>query len=220
MSAYPQWMYRPAGDSAVLVEIGDAIDPALHCVLRGFLLLLRREPIAGVTECVPGYCSALVCYDATQVWYDELVERLRERERRVGACDLPAPRRIEIPVTYGGESGPDLDIVARHANLTTDEVIARHAAPDYLVYMLGFTPGFAYLGGLDPVLETPRRAEPRTAIPAGSVGIAGAQTGVYPIESPGGWQLIGRTRLRVFDPRRDPPTLLRAGDVVRFVPEN
>ena len=129
-------------------------------------------------------------------------------------------REIEIPVRYGGEDGPDLADVATHTGLTAQEVVRRHAAVDYIVYFLGFLPGFAFMGGLPPELATPRRAEPRTAVPARSVGIGGEQTGIYPLVSPGGWQLIGRTSLELFDPKNEPPTLLRPGDRVRFVAES
>lgn len=134
------------------------------------------------------------------------------RQRRLG-------RRVDIPVHYGGSTGPDLEDVARHCGLTPDEVVRRHAAAEYIVFFIGFQPGFAYLGGLDAALHTPRRAEPRVAVPAGSVGIGGAQTGIYPLATPGGWQLIGRTALALFDPQAEPPTLLAPGDRVRFVPE-
>jgi inhibitor of KinA len=137
---------------------------------------------------------------------------------QLGNEEPPAPRLVEIPVCYGGVYGPDLEAVARHTGLPPQELIRRHAAGSYRVYMLGFAPGFAYLGGMDEQLATPRKAEPRTAIPAGSVGIAGGQTGVYPLETPGGWQLIGRTPLPLFDAQRNPPSLLQMGNRVRFVP--
>jgi KipI family sensor histidine kinase inhibitor len=171
-------------------------------------------------ELIPAYRSVLVLYDPAVILFHELLEHLQMREAHLTTTDLPEPRVIEIPVQYGGESGPDLESVARHTHCSAAEVIALHSGREYLVYMLGFTPGFCYLGGMDERLETPRLAEPRTHIPAGSVGIAGKQTGVYPINSPGGWQIIGRTPLHLFDPHRDPPVLVQAGDMVRFVPMN
>ncbi len=219
MSVYSRFVYRPAGDSAVAVEVGDAIHPDIHRIVRRFVLILRQHPLPGVWECIPTYRSILVLYDPVRLWFHEVVEQLKECEERLEIGTLPESRLVTIPVTYGGEYGPDLEIVAEHTQLTPDAVISLHSEPDYLVYMLGFTPGFCYLGGLNERLETPRRAEPRTKIPAGSVGIAGKQTGVYPIDSPGGWQLIGTTPLQLFDPHRNPPVLIQAGDIVRFVPQ-
>jgi KipI family sensor histidine kinase inhibitor len=217
-SPYSRFKYFPAGDSAVLVVVGNAIHPNIHRAVRGFLRALEASPIMGVRELVPAYCSVSVLYDPGQLLYHQVVEALHAREKHLETVDIPEPRVVAIPVAYGGEEGPDLEFVAQHARLSVDEVIALHSSSQYFVYMLGFTPGFCYLGGLDTRLRTPRRAEPRVKIPAGSVGIAGQQTGVYPIESPGGWQVIGRTPLKLFDPRRDPPVLIQAGDVVQFVP--
>ncbi|MDU3078398.1 MAG: 5-oxoprolinase subunit PxpB, partial [Mixta calida] len=132
---------------------------------------------------------------------------------------VPESREVAIPVVYGGEAGPDLDVVARHCQMTPQQVVEAHAAVLYDVYFIGFQPGFPYLGGLDSRLHTPRRDEPRVQVPAGSVGIGGSQTGIYPLASPGGWQLLGRTTLPLFDPQQQPPTLLRPGDRVRFVPQ-
>jgi len=182
------------------------------------MLTLATRKIPGVREAIPTYRSVLVYYDPDEILFHELVAQMRQIETHLQTAILPEPRIVEIPVAYGGEYGPDLEFVAEHAHLTPEEVIVLHTGRDYLVYMLGFTPGFCYLGGLADQLETPRLPEPRTRIPAGSVGIAGKQTGVYPIESPGGWRLIGRTPLRLFDPERDPPVLIQAGDYVRFVP--
>ena len=166
---------------------------------------------------VPTYRSATVHYLPHLLEYAALVQLLRPlTETQGGAGPFGAP--VEIPVLYGGPWGPDLEEVAAHCGMTPEQVIAAHSAPCYRIYMLGFTPGFPYLGGMDPRLATPRRKEPRIRIPAGSVGIAGSQTGVYPIESPGGWQLIGRTPLRLFDLGSDPPILLQAGRSIRFVP--
>ena len=142
----------------------------------------------------------------------------RGLEARLHEIEIPAPRIVEIPVLYGGEFGPDIEVVAQHNGLTVEEVIAIHAATDYPIYMIGFTPGFCYLGGLDRRIHAPRRKTPRTLLPGGSVGIAEAQTGMYPVDSPGGWQIIGRTPLRLFAPERENPFLYEAGDRIRFMP--
>ena len=146
-----------------------------------------------------------------------MIEELKKLEGSIGEEASGIVKIFEIPTTYGGEYGPDIEFVAQHNNLTIEEVIDIHTSTNYLIYMLGFTPGFTYLGGLDKRIETPRLENPRTKIPAGSTGIAGKQTGIYPIESPGGWQLIGRTPVKLYDPFNDPPVILSAGDYVRFV---
>jgi inhibitor of KinA len=208
----------PLGDSAVLITVGTAIDEPTNARVRSVtdrIATLRPE---GFIEAVPAYASVAVHYDASTVRYDDFVDSLT----RVLAADITAPARgsrtIEIPVVYGGEHGPDLDDVARATGLPPDEIVRRHAGAEYLVYMIGFLPGFAYLGGLPSELATPRRSSPRTHVPAGSVGIGGSQTGVYPMVSPGGWNLIGWTPLQLFDPERERASLLAAGDRVRFVP--
>ncbi len=220
MSLYPRILYLPAGDSAVLAEVGADIHPDIFQVIRRFMLALQRHPIAGVRECIPTYRSVLVLYDPVCLRYHEVIEHLKECAAHLETDTMPVPQIVNIPVSYGGQCGPDLEFVAEHAQLTPNEVIALHSNAEYLVYMLGFTPGFCYLGGLDERLETPRRAEPRTRIPSGSVGIAGKQTGVYPIDSPGGWRIIGQTTMPLFDPHRNPPVLIQAGDIVRFVPQH
>lgn len=207
-----------AGDSALVVEFGDRIDPALNREVRELWRAMDRAALPGVVELVPTYRSLLVCYDPLVIDADDLQGRILEIERHKGELELVAPRVIHVPVVYGGEFGPDLPAVARHAGLTEAQVVAIHSDAEYLVYMLGFSPGFPYLGGMSQRIAAPRLATPRTVIPAGSVGIAQRQTGIYPVESPGGWQLIGRTPLRLFDPARRPPTLFEAGDAIRFVP--
>ncbi|GAK56278.1 allophanate hydrolase, subunit 1 [Candidatus Vecturithrix granuli] len=214
---YAQFRYLPAGDSALVVELGNEIDPVINQTIRGLVLTLQQQTIPGIREYVPTYRSLMILYDPAVLWFDDLIEQVKKVESRLEAVSLPEPKILEVPVAYGGEFGPDLDFVAEHTHLSVEKVIALHTGRDYLVYMLGFTPGFCYLGGLSEQLETPRLATPRTKIPAGSVGIAGKQTGVYPIDSPGGWQLIGRTPLCLFDPQRDPAVLITAGDYVRFV---
>lgn len=215
---YEATRYVPAGDQGIVVEFGDEISPEASAKVRAMQHGIEESRLTGVVECIPTYRSLLVVYDPLKVGFDELTARLKEIESRLAAMDLPAPRVTELPTAYGGEYGPDLEFVAAHTGLTPEEVVRIHSSVDYLIYMLGFTVGYPYLGGLPESLATPRRKTPRQQVPAGSVGIAGPQTGVYPVESPGGWQLIGRTPVRLYDPTRNPPVLLRAGDYVRFVP--
>ena len=209
--------FLPCGDQAVTVEWGSTIDEHINRQVHAFARKVEALSHPAITEVVPTYRSATVHYRPEVLSYEELKQLLLSLAQ--GSAEegeeLPV---VEIPVCYGGEYGPDLEEVAQHCSLTPEEVIARHTAPTYRIYMLGFTPGFPYLGGMDPSIAAPRRKEPRIHIPAGSVGIAGEQTGVYPIVSPGGWQLIGRTPLRLFDPQREQPILLSAGAGIRFVP--
>jgi KipI family sensor histidine kinase inhibitor len=207
----------PVGDAALLVTLGDTIALAINRRVHALANLLMGEGITGLGECVPAYVSVLVHYDPLLLTYDRLIDLIESRLEGLVIDAQWQPRVIEVPVVYGGESGPDLDFVSGHSDLTQAEVIALHSAGEYPVYMMGFTPGFPYLGGMDRRLACPRLETPRTRIPAGSVGIAGEQTGIYPLESPGGWRIIGRTPLRLFDLQREPPCLLAPGDVVRFV---
>jgi inhibitor of KinA len=165
---------------------------------------------------VPGYISLLVHYDLLRLEGGQALRAVQELAGRAAALALPEPRRVKVPVHYGGEHGPDLEFVARQAGLSPAEVVRIHTGAEYPVYFIGFTPGFPYLGGLDPRLFCPRLETPRARVPAGSVGIAGQQTGIYSVDSPGGWRLIGWTPLKLFDPLPDPPSLLAPGDVVRF----
>lgn len=209
--------FLPCGDRAVTVEWGSTIDEHINRQVHAFARKVEALSHPAITEVVPTYRSATVHYRPEVLSYEELNQLLAPLAQGSAeeAEELPV---VEIPVCYGGEYGPDLLEVAQHCSLTPEEVIARHTAPTYRIYMLGFTPGFPYLGGMDPSIAAPRRKEPRIQIPAGSVGIAGEQTGVYPIVSPGGWQLIGRTPLRLFDPQKEQPILLSAGAGIRFVP--
>jgi inhibitor of KinA len=217
----------PLGDAAVVLELGQAIAPATHQLIQAFLTVLAQHPLPGLREVVPAFTTLTVYYDSWALSqasgvlpYEQVASYLQSLlpAARAAAADYAPGPLVDIPVCYGGGFGPDLDLVASHAQLTPAEVIARHAAPEYLVYMVGFAPGFPYLGGLDAGLATPRRAQPRPLVPAGAVGIAGAQTGIYSLPTPGGWQLIGRTPRRLFDPSRAQPSLLQAGDRLRFVP--
>ncbi|MFC4525778.1 5-oxoprolinase subunit PxpB [Dyella halodurans] len=207
-------------EDALLLRFGETIDAAVNARVHAAAARLR-ERLAGV-ECVPAYASLLLRFDPAQ-WEvsGAMAPHHRMGERVMAALqDLPeganSDREIDIPVCYGGEAGPDLAALAAHARLTRDEVIARHCAATYRVAMLGFAPGFPYLLGLDPTLAMPRRSDPRISVPAGSVAIGGEQTGIYPEALPGGWQLIGRTPLRLFDLRAASPSLLQPGDRVRF----
>jgi len=207
---------RSLGDAALSFELGDRIDPDVAARVRGLDAALQERPFPGLVECVPTHRSLLVLFDPARVEPRAVSETLHERLARPGP--LPAPRRHVVPTVYGGAHGVDLDAVAAALGLTPAAVAARHAASEYEVQMLGFAPGFGYLGPLDPGLELPRRATPRERVPAGSVAIAARQTAIYPGTSAGGWHLIGRASLMLFDPEADPPALLAPGDRVRFVP--
>ncbi len=210
--------YLAAGEAALVVEFGDAIDPAINRRVRELCLAVDRDTPEGVRDLVPTYRSLLVAYDPRVTTFDALRARLAGLEAGLAHTPAPPPRVVEIPTAYGGEFGPDLAFVAEHNGLTPDDVVAIHAGTDYLVYMMGFSPGFTYLGGMSERIAAPRLKTPRTACPAGSVGIAQQQTGIYPVESPGGWQLIGRTPVSLFDPSRRPPVVVEAGDSIRFAP--
>ena len=205
------------GDAALLCELPPPATLAQQQQIWALMAEAKSWP--GVGELLPGMNNLTLTFDPLAIDADALITRVIEAWPHLDASALDG-RRIEIPVAYGGEHGPDLADVAAHTGLTREEVVQRHSSADYIVYLLGFLPGFAFLGGLPPELATPRRAEPRTAVPARSVGIGGEQTGVYPSASPGGWQLIGRTPLQLFDPAAASPTLLRPGDRVRFLVES
>ena len=209
--------FLPAGDQAVVVQFGSVIDPDINALVHRTATAIDAAGIDGVLEMVPTYRSLLVYYDPLQVTLPMLQEEISGLAI-VEEASRDEYRIVEIPTLYGGEHGPDLEFVAQNASMSEAEVIALHSGTDYLVYTMGFSPGFPYLGGLNTKLHTPRLQSPRTLIPAGSVGIAETQTGVYPVASPGGWRLIGRSPLRLFDPFASPPTVINAGDRVRFVP--
>ncbi len=219
--------FTPLGDSALVVELGDAINESTHRRVQAAWRALAAEPLPGVSETVPAYTSVTLFYDPWRVvqagaperevvpW---LTARIKERLKDPPKAAKAKPRTVEIPVCYGGDFGPDLGRVAAQAKVFPEEVVKRHSGAKYLVYLIGFAPGFPYLGGLPKELATPRHAKPRMAVPPGSVGIAGEQTGIYPQSTPGGWNLIGRTPLKLFRPDANPPVLLQAGDEVKFKP--
>lgn len=223
---------EPLAEDALLLRFGDGIEVSINQRVHAAARALWSGDLPGILDIAPAYATLLVRFDPAE-WIDAagahpfkrvaaalraiLDSGRRRDDRQKNAVPArEAGRTIEVPVCYGGEYGPDLAAIAGHAGLAPDEIVARHTGPDYTVAMIGFAPGFPYLLGLDPALAIPRRADPRTRVPAGSVAIGGAQTGIYPRELPGGWQLIGRTPLVLFDPRREPPCLLAPGDDVRF----
>lgn len=214
--AYPRCL--AAGDQAVLVELGDTISPALNLQVRRLCAAVQRAAIPGVIDLHPAYASVLIRFDPLRLRRPALLQLLTRALAELDVVELQPARRVELPVCYGGPAGPDLEHVAAHSGLSPAGVVELHSAASYLVYFLGFAPGFAYLGGLPAALQTPRLETPRPLVPAGSVGIAGRQTGVYPLAIPGGWRLIGRTSRVLFDPLRTPSALLQPGDEVRFVP--
>jgi KipI family sensor histidine kinase inhibitor len=210
---YPRLL--PSGDSALVIEFGDHIDAELNRRVLALDALLASEKIPAIRETVPTYRSLLVHYDPLVTGFSELGAKLMGLAKREG---LPTRkgRRWRVPVVYGGEYGIDLEAVAERHGMTPEEVIRRHSAGDYRVYMLGFLPGYTYLGGLDPKLATPRRQDPRLETPSGTVAIGGVQTGIQCITAPSGWNLLGRTPVRTYHPHRDPIFLIEPGDHVRF----
>ena len=218
--------FYPLGDAAVVLEFGTTISPATHRAIAAFAARLARRPFAGLREVVPAFTTLTVYYDPWLVsencQYAEPYGRVTTQLQALLASTeesaaVAETETVEIPVCYGGALGPDLAFVAQHTGLSPAEVIARHTAPEYLVHMIGFAPGFPYLGGMDARLATPRRPQPRPLVPAGAVGIAGPQTGIYSLPTPGGWQLIGRTPLALFNAEWAAPSRLRAGQRLRFV---
>jgi KipI family sensor histidine kinase inhibitor len=210
--------FQPASDQTLLVHFGPEISLTTHRQIVSFLKLLEAEPVEGILNLHPAYGSVLVKFDALRFTHLEMESRFAPYLSRLNEVSLPEPRRREVPVCYGAEYGPDLPELARLHKIKEEEVVHLHSSAEYIVYFLGFVPGFAYLGGLPRELETPRLASPRKKVPAGSVAIGGNQTGVYPISTPGGWRLIGRTPISLFRPEADEKSYLSIGDRVAFVP--
>lgn len=211
-----------AGDSCIVVEFGNSIDMEINARVQTLRKEIEKRPFPGFIETVPTYRSLAVCFNPLLApdGLDKLLLRLADSKNTNNVESPQEEKRklLIVPACYDGDFAPDIVKVAANAGITTDEVVRRHTSKDCYCYMLGFVPGYSYLGGMDPTIETPRLKEPREKIPAGSVAIGGKQTGIYPIESPGGWNLIGKTPLRMFDPLRNPAIFLEAGMWVRFVP--
>ncbi|PTM53243.1 5-oxoprolinase subunit PxpB [Desmospora activa] len=210
--------FHPLGDTGVRVGFGERLDPQTHRQVRVFAQALSAKVPAGVVEWVPTYCAVTVYYRPYEISYDDLCQHLRKVEAGKENLVQAVERTVVLPVAYGGEYGPDLMELCALKEITAAELVSLHSDPTYLVYMMGFVPGFPYLGGMPEQLSVPRLKQPRLRIPAGSVGIAGPQTGVYPLETPGGWRIIGRTPVDLYDPDRSEPILLQAGDYLRFQP--
>jgi len=227
----------PLGEKTMTIILGHDIQEQTHQEVMSLLAELERHKLHGVIEYVPAYCTITVHYDPWQIWkwarsrskhltsprewLENELKEIIDHHNEVASNESNRGykgRTVEIPVCYGGQYGPDLAEVARYNELTPGEVIKLHSSGTYLVHMLGFSPGFPYLGGMNPAIAMPRKAIPRASIEAGSVGIAGAQTGIYPISTPGGWRIIGRTPLKLFHPEFEIPTLIQAGDRIKFIP--
>lgn len=213
----------PLGDNSLIIELGLDISREIQQKVKKVSSFFEENTFDWVIETVPGFTTVAVFYDPLKIQsdtlpYESVCEELKRHLEKLEIDEDSEPRIVEIPVCYGGEFGPDLEEVASHNGLSTEEVIDIHSNGDYNVYMIGFAPGFPYIGGMSEKIAAPRRSNPRLKIPAGSVGIAGKQTGVYPIETPGGWQLIGKTPRKLFLPEGETPSLLQAGDQIKFVP--
>jgi len=204
------------GDRAFLIELGDGISPQINQKVRALFIGLENRSLRGIKELVPGYRSLMVVYDPLACSLSSLKSQIITIWYALDEAQLPIPRTVEIPVVYGDEYGPDLEWVAEYLKVKPEDVIRLHTQPIYQVYMIGFMPGYPYMGEVSDALVTPRRNTPRTQVPRGSVGIAQKQTGIYPVTSPGGFQIIGRTPVCLFDPKENPPSFLQMGDRVKF----
>jgi inhibitor of KinA len=216
MGLYPQTIYYPMGDRGLLMEFGDEISREINEKVRRMALAVRDGITEGIVEVVPTYRSLLIIYNPLFLPIEHLKKKLNRIEEGLQKASLPKPKLNRIPAVYGGNHGPDLEEVARYHHLSPEKVIQLHCSRAYLIYMIGFMPGYPYMGELPEELATPRLKTPRLVVPKGSVAIAQRQTGIYSMESPGGWQIIGRTPVELFDPGRDPPSLLQMGDLVQF----
>ncbi|AXI38508.1 allophanate hydrolase [Bacillaceae bacterium ZC4] len=213
-----EFSIQPLGDTGIIIQFGTEISEAIYQQIRQYVYCLEQSCIEGIVEWVPAYTTLAVFYRPNIISYDELSQKLLKIGEKIESMPVPDPIVIEIPTLYGKEAGPDIQFVAETNGLSEEEVVKIHSSSDYLIYMIGFVPGFPYLGGMDKRIAAPRKKTPRSRIPAGSIGIAGEQTGIYPLETPGGWQIIGRTPVKLYDPQKQDPILLKAGDYIRFVP--
>lgn len=211
-----EFTFSPLSEQALVIETGTIINKESEQAVRKLSSLLEKQAPDWLIEFIPAFTTVTVFYDPCRLKQAEVEQELRLLIAQLDEVEAPTPRQIEIPVCYGGDFGPDLSFVAEHNGLTEAEVVKIHTSGIYSVHMIGFAPGFPFIGGMSEKIAAPRRKSPRLRIPERTVGIAGMQTGVYPIETPGGWQLIGRTPLRLFVPEQDIPSLLRAGDEIRF----
>lgn len=215
---YQHTKYKPVSDRALIVEFGNSINRIINRKVHALNQIITHLRVQGVQECVPTYRSLLIYYDPSKISYESLVYQLKDFEQNIHEFNFPVKKTIEVPVIYGGNFGPDLNYVAKFHDLSEEEVIKIHTEREYTVYMIGFVAGFPYLGEVSNAIATPRMETPRLQVPAGSVGIAGNQTGIYPRQSPGGWQIIGRTPKILFNPHKNPPALLSPGDIIRLKP--
>jgi inhibitor of KinA len=218
MVLYPRSVHYFMGDRGLLLEFGDEISLEINAKVRRMALAIQKEAVGGIVETVPTYRSLLIIYHPLILPLDELKRRVLWIEERLHDFPLPEPKLIKIPAVYGGAYGPDMEGVAQHCGISKEEVIRLHCSKPYFIYMIGFMPGYPYMGELPEALIMPRLKTPRLSVPKGSVAIAQKQTGIYSMESPGGWQIIGRTPVELFDPAREPPSLLQMGDLVQFYP--
>ena len=218
MGLYSKTRFLLMGDRGLLLEFGDEISFAVNEKVRRMTLAIQAEAVQGIIETVPTYRSLLILYNPLILSIEELKKRLIRLEEGLKQTSFPDPKLTKIPVVYGGTFGPDLEEVAQHHQISPEEVIRLHCSKSYFIYMIGFMPGFPYMGELPDALVTPRLKTPRLSVPAGSVAVAQRQTGIYSMESPGGWQVLGRTPVKLFDPEKDPPALLQMGDLVHFYP--
>jgi len=210
--------YLPIGDTGLFVEFENKISQEVNEKVRNLWLALEFGDLKGINEIIPTYRSLFIIYNPGVLALEKLISKIQDAIEIMVKKNFPKPVITEIPVLYGGEYGPDLEFIAEYHGLMAKDVIEIHSSRSYLIHMLGFAPGFPYLGGMSKKIATPRLKKPRVSIPAGSVGIADQQTGVYPLEGPAGWRLVGRTPLRLFDPHREPPILLKAGNYILFRP--